>query len=249
MSSQNILGIIPARYASTRFPGKPLADIGGKSMIQRVVEQAKKSQSLQKVVVATDDQRIVDHVTALGHEVVLTSPSHPTGTDRCKEVVEKINGSFDYAINIQGDEPFIHPQQIDLLAECLDGKTELATLVKKIEDYETLFNPNAVRVLINALNEAIYFTRETLPHVRGREKSTWLDYFTYYKHIGIYAYRTDILDKITQLPQGRLELAESLEQLRWIENGLKIKVNYTEHETQGIDTPEDLERAVRLYGL
>jgi 3-deoxy-manno-octulosonate cytidylyltransferase (CMP-KDO synthetase) len=244
-----ILGIIPARFASTRFPGKPLADIAGKSMIQRVVEQAKKASSLQKVVVATDDQRIFEHVQALGHEAVMTSPTHPTGTDRCKEVVEKVNGNFDYAINIQGDEPFIQPQQIDLLAECLDGKTELATLVKKIEDYETLVNPNAVRVIINAMNEAIYFTRETLPHVRGKEKSTWLEHFTYYKHIGIYAYRTDILQKITELPQGKLELAESLEQLRWIENGLKIKVNYTEFETQGIDTPEDLERAVRLLNL
>jgi len=238
-----ILGVIPARYASTRFPAKPLALIGTKTMIQRVYEQAKKSSALSKVIVATDHELIADHVQAFGGEVCMTSEKHPSGTDRCEEVKMRVNEPFEYIINIQGDEPFIAPEQIDLLASVLDGETELATLIKKIENFEQLVSPNNVRVVFNTNHEAIYFSRATIPYLRGVEPNQWLEHHAYYKHIGMYGYRTDILEKITKLPISSLEKAESLEQLRWLENGFKIKVVETEIETMGIDTPEDLERA------
>ena len=242
----NILGIIPARYASTRFPAKALADINGKSMIQRVYEQALKANSLQKVVVATDHEKIFSHVQSFGGNVVMTAEDHQSGTDRCFEAFQKLNESFDFVINIQGDEPFIQPQQINLLAGCLDNKeVELATLIKKISDLETLFNANTPKVIFNKNQEAIYFSRETIPHIRGVKKEDWLLKHSFYKHIGIYAYRTDILEKITSMNPSSLEKSESLEQLRWIENGLKIKVAITEYESQGIDTPEDLEKVLK----
>lgn len=238
-----ILGVIPARYASTRFPGKPLALIGNKSMIQRVYEQARKSTFLSRLIVATDHELISDHVKSFGGEVCITSEKHPSGTDRCQEVKSILNESFDYVVNIQGDEPFIAPEQIDLLASVLDGKTELATLIKKIDSFEQLVNPNNVRVVFNTHLEAIYFSRAAIPYLRGLAQDQWLAHHVYFKHIGMYAYRTDILEKITTLPISSLERAESLEQLRWLENGLKIKVVETNIETMGIDTPEDLERA------
>ena len=241
----NILGIIPARYASTRFPAKALADINGKSMIQRVYEQASKSSSLKKIIVATDHALIFDHVKKFQGEVVMTSESHQSGTDRCFEALQKTDGSFDYVINIQGDEPFIQPDQIDLLASCLDEKAELATLVKKITDQETLFNPDTPKVIFNKNKEAVYFSRQTIPHLRGVKNEDWLHHHEFYKHIGIYAYRTDILSKITLLPVSTLEKAEALEQLRWIENGYKIKIAITEYESYGIDTPEDLQRVLK----
>ena len=239
-----ILGVIPARYASTRFPAKPLALIEGKSMIQRVYEQAKKSTTLNKVIIATDHALISEHIKTFGGEVCMTSPHHASGTDRCQEVKATLTEVFDYVINIQGDEPFIAPSQIDLLASVLDGTTELATLIKKIESHEQLVNPNNVRVVFNVHHEAIYFSRAVIPYVRGVEQDQWLTHHAHFKHIGMYAYRADVLEQITQLGMSSLEKAESLEQLRWLENGFKIKVVETEIETMGIDTPQDLERAV-----
>jgi len=238
----NILGIIPARYASTRFPGKPLVDIAGKSMIQRVYEQAKKCTLLNEVVVATDDERILEHVTMFGGKAIMTSSDHQSGTDRCAEVALKHPG-YDVIINIQGDEPYIDPEQISKVISCFnDTNTQIATLVKKVLTNEELHNVNSPKVIINKNSEAIYFSRSPLPHIRGQEPNTWLQHFTYYKHIGIYGYRTDILQQITKLPVSPLEKAESLEQLRWVENGYKIKVAETELETFAIDTPEDLDR-------
>ena len=239
-----ILGVIPARYASTRFPAKPLVDLGGQSMIERVYRQAKKSRSLAEVIVATDHDAIVQLVNKFGGKVVMTAEHHASGTDRIQEAHQKQAQHYDYIINIQGDEPFIAPEQIDLLASLLDGKTELATLIKKIVDPEQLFNPNVVKAICNQHQEAIYFSRSPIPHLRNQEEKAWLQHHTFFKHIGMYAYRTDVLEKITQLPISSLEKAESLEQLRWIENGLKIKVAETTIETIGIDTPEDLQKAL-----
>jgi 3-deoxy-manno-octulosonate cytidylyltransferase (CMP-KDO synthetase) len=242
---KKILGIIPARYASTRFPAKPLADIQGKSMIQRVYEQAKKSKSLSRVIVATDDERIFSHVKNFSGEVSMTRENHVSGTDRCHETLTQQNEAFDYVINIQGDEPFIQPEQIDLLASLLNGQTEIATLVKKIEQTETLFNPNTVKAVIDGTGKALYFSRSPIPHMRNTHVADWLSKHSFYKHIGLYAYRADILDKITKLPVSSLEKAESLEQLRWLENGFNIQTAVTTIETIGIDTPEDLEKALR----
>lgn len=240
-----IVGIIPARYASTRFPAKPLADIAGQTMIEWVYSQAKKSSALDRVIVATDNSKIYDHVKSKGGEVCMTAENHVSGTDRCAEALASSNEEFDYVINIQGDEPFIDPRQIDLLASLLDGKAELATLIKKITDREALHNSNIVKVIRNVNDEAIYFSRSPLPHLRNVEKENWFDQQDYFKHIGMYGYRSDILGEITRLAPSSLELAESLEQLRWIENGYTIKVAETDIESMGIDTPEDLERAVR----
>ncbi|HPI79185.1 MAG: 3-deoxy-manno-octulosonate cytidylyltransferase [Cyclobacteriaceae bacterium] len=239
-----IVGIIPARYASTRFPAKPLADIAGQTMIEWVYGQAKKSGALERVVVATDNQKIYDHVKNKGGEVCMTSENHVSGTDRCAEALASLGGPYDYVVNIQGDEPFIDPRQIDLLATLLDGEAELATLIKKIASPEALHNGNIVKVVCNVKNEAIYFSRSALPHLRNVQATAWFGQHTYYKHIGMYGYRTDILGEITQLAPSSLELAESLEQLRWIENGYTIKVAETDIESMGIDTPEDLEKAV-----
>lgn len=239
-----ILGIIPARYASTRFPAKPLADIAGKSMIRRVYEQATQSRLLTAVVVATDDARIYDHVKQFGGAVVMTRENHPSGTDRCYEALQQQSNAFDYVVNIQGDEPFIQPEQIDLLAKHLDGQTEIATLVKAIGDVETLFNPNVVKAVIAATGEALYFSRSTIPHIRNTPEAEWLSKHTFYKHIGMYAYRTDILQKLTTLAVSSLEKAESLEQLRWLENGFRIMTAETFTETIGIDTPDDLVKAL-----
>ncbi|GAB2687675.1 3-deoxy-manno-octulosonate cytidylyltransferase [Mucilaginibacter koreensis] len=237
-----ILGIIPARYASTRFPGKPLVDIAGKSMIQRVYEQAKKCHSLSEVIVATDDYRIFNHVTQFDGKAVMTDSSHQSGSDRCAEIAAA-HPEYDVIINIQGDEPYIDPEQITKVAACFTtGEVQLVTLIKKITSAEELLNANSPKVLINKQQEAIYFSRSPLPHVRGAEQKNWLEHFTYFKHIGIYGYRADILQQITRLPVSGLEKAESLEQLRWIENGYRIKVAETELETIAIDTPEDLHK-------
>jgi 3-deoxy-manno-octulosonate cytidylyltransferase (CMP-KDO synthetase) len=236
----SILAIIPARYASSRFPGKPLVDIAGKSMIQRVYEQAKKCVQVAEVIVATDDDRIFDHVTTFGGVAVITSADHQSGTDRCAEVALK-HPQYDIIINIQGDEPYIDPEQISKLAACFNSPdTQLATLIKKIQTEHELFNTNSPKVVINKLSEAVYFSRSPLPHIRGYEQQNWLSHYTYFKHIGIYGYRADILQQVTRLPVSSLEKAESLEQLRWIENGYRIKVAETELETHAIDTPDDL---------
>ncbi|WP_367209007.1 3-deoxy-manno-octulosonate cytidylyltransferase [Sphingobacterium sp. R2] len=241
------LGIIPARYASSRFPGKPLIDIEGKTMIQRVYEQVKKSTKLNDVVVATDDQRIAETVRSFGGEVVMTAEHHQSGTDRCAEVITNIDG-YDVAINIQGDEPFIDPTQIDLLANCFeDTTTQIATLVKEITEEEELFNVNIPKVVRNTKGEAIYFSRQTIPFLRAVEKDQWLQKQSFYKHIGIYAYQVDTLKALTQLPISMLEEAEALEQLRWLENGYAIQTAITTHETVAVDTKEDLAKILRLF--
>lgn len=238
-----ILGIIPARYGSTRFPGKPLVDIDGKTMIQRVYEQAKSCTSLTDVVVATDDDRIFNEVTRFGGKVAMTSAEHQSGTDRCAEVINNINEIYDVVINIQGDEPFINPMQIKQLCNCFnDPKTQIATLVKKISKTDELFNENKVKVVLNNNQFALYFSRNPIPYFRGEPKENWLNKHTYFKHIGIYGYQTPILKEITQLSPSSLELTEGLEQLRWLENGFNIKVAETELEAISIDTPEDLQK-------
>lgn len=239
--NKTAIGVIPARYGSTRFPGKPLVEIQGKSMIQRVYEQAKQVGTLTKVIVATDDQRIFDAVLAFGGEVVMTSEEHQSGTDRCKEAIDNCNGTFDIVVNIQGDEPFIDPEQINQVIRAFsDENTEIATLVKLIENTEELFNPNKPKVLIDENDFAIYFSRAVLPYQRGVDQKDWIEKFNYYKHIGLYAYRCEVLNEITKISPSRLELAEGLEQLRWIENGYKIKIAITETESISIDSPEDL---------
>ncbi|WP_295769412.1 3-deoxy-manno-octulosonate cytidylyltransferase [uncultured Mucilaginibacter sp.] len=237
-----ILGVIPARYASTRFPGKPLVDITGKVMIQRTYEQCVKCSSLDEVIVATDDERILNHIHDFGGKAVMTSVHHQSGTDRCAEVAASYP-EYDVVINIQGDEPYIDPVQISKVAACFtNADTQIATLIKKITKAEDLHNVNSPKVIINKLAEAIYFSRSAIPHVRGSEPDEWLTHFDYFKHIGIYGFRSDVLQQVTKLPVSTLEKAESLEQLRWIENGYRIKVAETDLETQAVDTPEDLEK-------
>src|SRR5688500_2851785 len=240
-----IIGIIPSRYASTRFPAKSLAVIKGKSMIQRVYEQAQKSRALNTVIVAIDHQEIYEHVEKFGGAVCMTRPDHVSGTDRCFEVLSHQPNKYDYVINIQGDEPFIQPDQIDLLAGKLDGITEIATLAKSLQTEEQLFNPNVVKIVLNAMMEALYFSRSPIPHIRNTPETEWLSKHKFYKHIGMYAYRSDVLERLTQLSVSSLEKAESLEQLRWLQNGFKIRVAETLTETMGIDTPEDLQKALK----
>ena len=243
------VGIIPARFASTRFPGKPLVDIGGKSMIQRVYEQV--SKVLADVYVATDDQRIFDAVLAFGGRAIMTSDQHKSGTDRCYEAYSKLSGNFDVVINVQGDEPFIQPEQIETLKDCFKStETEIATLAKRfteMDGFEALNNPNSPKLVVNKSSEAMYFSRSIIPFRRGAETADWISLNTYLKHVGIYAYRADVLRQLTQLEQSPLEISESLEQLRWLENGFRIKVGYTDVETVGIDTPEDLEKVKTLF--
>jgi|LFRM01.1.fsa_nt_gb 3-deoxy-manno-octulosonate cytidylyltransferase (CMP-KDO synthetase) len=245
------IAIIPARYASTRFPGKPLAEMNGKSMIQRVYEQVKRS--IQDVYVATDDDRILEAVECFGGKAIMTSTSHRSGTDRCNEAYNKIGQTFDVVLNIQGDEPFIFPEQIDLLKACFtDDTVEIATLVKPFDqksELTALENPSTPKVVLSQKSEAIYFSRSIIPFLRDVDRKDWCTKHVFYKHIGIYGYRTDILNEITQLSPSILEQAESLEQLRWIENGYKIKVGITNHETIGIDTPHDLENAIKQLEL
>jgi 3-deoxy-manno-octulosonate cytidylyltransferase (CMP-KDO synthetase) len=243
------LGIIPARYASTRFPGKPLADIKGKPMIVRVYERAK--QALDNVVVATDDARIFEAVKNAGGKVVVTSAEHPSGTDRCREAMEiyqiESGKEYDIIINIQGDEPFIRPEQILLLMNSFkDPSIDIATLIKVIEDPNLIFDVNKPKVVVNRKKEALYFSRSPIPNIRGFENDEWFDRHIFYQHIGMYAYKANVLTEITKLEQGILEKAESLEQLRWLENGYKIKTALTEQESYGIDTPEDLAHALKL---
>lgn len=241
------LGIIPARYASTRFPGKPLADMDGQPMIRRVYEQVQ--ETVDRLYVATDDARIEAAVKTFGGEVVMTSETHRSGTDRCYEASTKVGEGFDVVINIQGDEPFIRPQQIERLKECFSSpEVQIATLAKafaKDDDFEaTLFNPNTPKVVMNKNGDALYFSRSIIPYIRGKVHTEWLAHHVFYKHIGLYAYRTGVLSEIARLPQSSLEQAESLEQLRWLENGYRIRVGITEQETIGIDTPDDMERAI-----
>ena len=239
------IGIIPARYASTRFPGKPLAMLGSKPVIQRVYEQVKAC--FDELYVATDDDRIKDAVLSFGGKVVMTSENCNNGTERCLDAYRNLGIECDVIVNIQGDEPFIQRRQVEALKSCFDTpETDIATLVKPFEKgdgLERLECPNSPKVVMNTKGFAIYFSRSVIPYLRGVEKEQWLDCHTFYKHLGIYAYKVSVLEKITTLPQSPMEKAESLEQLRWLENGYKIRVGITDIETVGIDTPEDLERA------
>lgn len=236
------IGIIPARYASSRFPGKPLAMLGGKMVIERVVEQV--SSILDNVYVATDDQRIYDAVTGFGGRSIMTRTDHQSGTDRIREAYEKIGEDFDVIINIQGDEPFIQRSQIKTVMECFyDENTQIATLGKPFETMEAVKNPNSPKIVIDNNGYAMYFSRSVIPFVRNVDEKEWINKYPFMKHIGLYAYRSKVLKEITELPQSSLELAESLEQLRWLQNGYKIKVGTTDVETVGIDTPDDLKRA------
>lgn len=239
------LAIIPARYASTRFPAKPLATLGGKLIIQRVYEQVKRA--VEDVVVATDDDRIMAAVEAFGGRAVMTSTEHRSGTDRCYEALQKVGGNYDIVINVQGDEPFIQPEQIHSLVSCFeDEATDIATLVKPFtaeDGIEALENPNSPKVVISRDMKAIYFSRSVIPYIREVERTEWLTKHTFYKHIGMYAFRAKTLGEVTALAQSSLELSEKLEQLRWLESGYRIGVGITNIETIGIDTPDDLRRA------
>ena len=245
MKPLRIIVIIPARYASTRFPAKPLALLGGKPVIQHVYEQV--SGVVENVVVATDDERIYSAVEGFGGRVVMTSSNHKSGTDRCWEAYQKQGEEYDVVINVQGDEPFIAHSQLRAIMDCFnDETTDIATLVKPFTEedgIEALENPNSPKVVLDKQSRAIYFSRSVIPYLRGVEREEWLKKHTYYKHIGMYAFRADVLRQVTSLEQSPLELAESLEQLRWLENGYKIGVGISDVETVGIDTPEDLQRA------
>jgi 3-deoxy-manno-octulosonate cytidylyltransferase (CMP-KDO synthetase) len=236
------IGIIPARYASTRFPGKPLAMLGGRTVIQRVYEQV--AAVLEEAYVATDDERIFKAVEEFGGRVVMTRQDHKSGTDRIEEAAEKIGTQADVIINIQGDEPFIQKSQIETLKSLFENsETQIGTLGKKFESIEAATNPNSPKIVTDKNGFALYFSRSVIPYIRGKEQAEWLQHFPFLKHLGLYAYRRDVLRQITQLPQSPLEMAESLEQLRWLENGYRIRVGLTDMETVGIDTPDDLRRA------
>ena len=239
---KRFVGIIPARYASTRFPGKPLAILGGKTAIERVYTQV--ADALDDAYVATDDTRIFDTVTGFGGKAVMTRTDHKSGTDRIEEAVEKIGGQWDVVVNVQGDEPFIQRSQIDTLCRCFDDEdTQIATLGKPFDSMEAVDNPNSPKIVTDLRGYALYFSRSVIPYVRGAEHDAWMGHYPYLKHLGIYAYRREVLEAVTRLPQSPLELAESLEQLRWLQHGYKIKVGTTDVETIGIDTPDDLARA------
>lgn len=248
MKNSRFLGIIPARYDSSRFPGKPLVDINGKTMIQRVYEQARKCSTLNDVIVATDDLRIKDAVVQFGGKAIITSSDHQSGSDRCLEAMEKIAGETDVVVNIQGDEPFMDPLQIESLCHCFeDPETDIATLAIKIDKNADLFNPNRVKVLINDLGFASLFSRQAMPYQKSMEMESWLQHHSYFKHLGIYAYRKEALREISALAMSSWERAESLEQLRWLQNGFKIKVAITTTESESVDTPEDLENILKKY--
>lgn len=248
MNNLKFIGIIPARYASTRFPGKPLAMLGGMTVIERVYRQV--SLVLDNVIVATDDDRIAQAVVAFGGKAVMTGTHHRSGTDRCREAYQNNGGNEDVIINIQGDEPFIQPEQIKAIMSCFDDKaTDIATLIRPFSPtrpVKELINPNSPKVVVDSKMNALYFSRSVIPYLRGIEQEKWPSSHQFYTHIGMYAYRAQVLDEITQLPQSPLELAESLEQLRWLENSYVIKTAISNIETVGIDTPEDLERASQI---
>lgn len=242
-----VIGIIPARYDSTRFPGKPLVDIAGMTMIQRVYNQVKHAASLNEVVVATDDQRIFEHVKSFAGNVVMTKKEHQSGTDRCAEVINNISG-FDIAINIQGDEPFIDPQQIDLLVSCFQRpEVEIATLVRPIQELTDLENVNKPKVVLNQKSEALYFSRQPIPYMRGADIKEWLSKETYYNHIGIYGFKVETLKELARLPISKLETTESLEQLRWLDNGYRIQTAVSTHINDAIDSPKDLQDILKKY--
>lgn len=241
-----VVGIIPSRYASTRFPGKPLAMIKGKTMIRRVCEQAWKSK-LDAVMVATDDMRIADEVLSFGGQYVLTDPNHQSGTDRCCEALEMLDIPYDAVVNIQGDEPFINPRQINQLVDLISQKEiQIASLAKRLDDEDELFSPNTVKVVMDKECKALYFSRNPIPFMRNVAREEWLEKGDFYQHIGIYAYKADILCQIAAMQPTKLELTESLEQLRWLENGLHIHMAVTDSQNVSIDTPDDLVKAAQF---
>ncbi len=238
-----VLGLIPARYASTRFPGKPLALLGGKTMIERVCEQVEKAKTIHQFAVVTDDERIFKHIQKLGHPVFDSNPAHQSGTDRCAEVAAEFS-DFDLVVNIQGDEPFIQPEQIDLLVNFMKKSDfKIGTLAKKITEAEKIFNPNIVKTVFDKNGKGLYFSRSPIPHQRGFDEKDWITKGTFYKHIGLYAFRRKVLLEVAKLETSTLEKSEKLEQLRWLENGYSIGIKETHLETVGIDTPSDLEKA------
>ncbi|NQX91294.1 MAG: 3-deoxy-manno-octulosonate cytidylyltransferase, partial [Flavobacteriales bacterium] len=237
-----IVGIIPARYQSSRFPGKPLAEINGKSMITRVVEQCNLASKLHSALVATDDERIMDHLRSKGIECVMTHTSHKSGTDRCHEALSHLPSDVGGVINIQGDEPFIKPEQIDQVAQLLEDGAQIATLVKPMTEIEKVLDPNRVKVTLNHENKALYFSRSPIPHIREGNIQKWIEKYHFYKHLGIYGYTKPALRAIAHLEPSPLEEAESLEQLRWLENGWDIQAGITKYESPSVDTPADLER-------
>jgi len=239
------IGIIPARYASTRFPGKPLAKLGGKTVIQRVYEQV--SGVLSEAYVATDDERIFAAVEMFGGKAVMTRADHKSGTDRIEEAATLLGTDADVIVNVQGDEPFIQRSQLETVCGLFDDpQVQIGTLGKYFDSMEAADNPNSPKIVSDVHGYALYFSRSVVPFVRGKEHAEWLVSFPFLKHIGLYAYRREVLREVTRLPQSPLELAESLEQLRWLQNGYRIKVGLTDVETVGIDTPEDLQRAERF---
>jgi len=239
-----ILGVIPSRHASSRLPAKALADIAGKPMVVRVWEQAQKCRAFAHVVVATDHEEIAACVAAAGGKALMTGKQHKNGTERCYEALQ-LTGQYDYVVNIQGDEPFIKPEQLQELANLLNGEVQLATMVSKIKNTDDLWHNGIMKVVFNKRNEALYFSRECIPHVRDYPKTSWLAHGTFYKHVCIYAYRSDVLAEVVKLPPSKLEQTESLEQLRWLEHGYPINIGVTEHESMSVDTPADLEKARR----
>ncbi len=245
MSDLRILGIIPARYASSRLPGKPLVDIAGRSMVMRVWDQARQARSLSDVVVATDDQRILEHVHSLGGQAVMTSPDHPSGTDRCHEALMKMGADrFDAVVNIQGDEPFIVPDQIDELCTALiQAPGGIATLAQVVTDDRDLDDPGEVLITTTVDMDALYFSRAAIPFLRDPGEGPRHARFRFLKHVGLYGYRADVLARLVQLRPSALEVAESLEQLRWLEHGFKVRIGLTEHPSFCVDTPADLELA------
>ena len=237
----NTIAIIPARYDSTRFPGKPLAKIGGKTMIERVYRQAEKATRVNEIIVATDDERIKQEVERFGGKVVMTGSHHINGTERCAEVMESAYINADIIVNIQGDEPFILPEQIDELVKCFDDENaEIATLVKKADNEELLNYSGEVKVVYDIEKYAMYFSRQTIPFIQKTAKENWLEKQAHYLHVGIYGFRDYILNDIVKLPESKLEKLESLEQIRWLENGYKIKLGFTTHTSMAVETPEDL---------
>ena len=244
-----VLAVIPARYASTRFPGKPLALLGGKPMIEWVWERVASMPAIDEAVVATDDGRIADTVATFGGRAMMTSDKHRSGTDRCGEVLERMEAKgkqFDVVVNVQGDEPFVQKSQLQTLVDSFENNdTQIATLMAPIGEVTELMSANNVKMVCDKEGKALYFSRQPIPYMRGVAMEEWLQRHTYYKHVGIYAFRSEVLKSVVRLPQSELELSESLEQLRWMENGYGIKVCQTEAGNMGIDTPEDLAAATQ----
>lgn len=244
-----IIGIIPARHASTRLPGKPLLDIAGRSMVMRVVDRARGARSLADVVVATDDERILRHVTEQGGRAIMTTADHPSGTDRCHEALLKGGKDFDAVVNIQGDEPFIAPEQIDEVCALLkDAAVQIATLAQVITDDRDIDDPGEAKIIVDTQMNALYFSRAPIPHLHKPVPGPRHAQVRYLKHVGLYAFRAEVLARIVRMPPSPLERAEGLEQLRWIEAGIRVRVGLTDHPSFCVDTPDDLEAARRKAG-